>query len=373
MNKLILSSLDQEVLIHSIENLPVPLLIVKNEDGVLKTQYLNREFRNVIGYAIEEIPDMKAWYKLVFPQAIYRVAIKSERLKAVENAISAGENITSNIARIRLKSGVYNWFDIKTTIDREYQFIVFSNINDVNEDNLRLHTELIVKNNVLSILSHDLRKPFANIKALSDLLQSEIHNSNTENIEEYVNLIKKTSASALVMLEELLVSARMESQESVVLLQKVNLRQMIEDIIEKFKLDIAYKIQEIEQKINTQKSFILDKLKTEQILTNLLSNAIKYSEQGKKITIGADYIKENIILWVQDEGLGFDEKDRKKMFGKFQTLSAQPTGGEKSVGLGLYICKTFAEQQNGRIVAESQGKGYGSKFIVEIPAREADD
>ena len=362
--------MDTQLLLQTLNQLPTPVLVVKNEEGVLKTKYLNAAFTEIIGYTVEEMPDLKSWYKLVFPRAIYRVAMKSEWFKATETALSAGENTISHIARICLKNGNFNWFDVKTTLDSDLQFIVFLDINRVNEDNQQLHSELMMKNNVISILSHDLRNPFTNVKALSDLLQSEIAVNNFENIRDYVHLIKKTSANALMMLEELLISARMENQTISLNLQPVSVRQLIEETAEKFRLDLLYKSQELEQEIHTDKLFALDKMKTGQILTNLISNAIKYSEAGKKITIGADYLNPHLVLWVEDEGQGFDAKDKAKMFGKFQTLSAQPTGGEKSIGLGLYICKAFTEQQNGRITAESKGRNTGSRFTVELPVKE---
>jgi signal transduction histidine kinase len=77
--------------------------------------------------------------------------------------------------------------------------------------------------------------------------------------------------------------------------------------------------------------------------------------------------KKYIRIEIEDQGPGITEADMKKLFGKFARLSAQPTGGEHSTGLGLSIVKKLVEAMNGRVWCESE-PGKGAKFIVELPA-----
>jgi signal transduction histidine kinase len=113
-----------------------------------------------------------------------------------------------------------------------------------------------------------------------------------------------------------------------------------------------------------------------EVVDNLISNAIKYSPLGKIITVSCQKISRNqngisntyILLAVKDEGQGLTESDMTKLFGKFQRLSAQPTGGEGSTGLGLAIVKELVRLQGGRVWAESEGIGKGTTFFVELPA-----
>jgi signal transduction histidine kinase len=109
-----------------------------------------------------------------------------------------------------------------------------------------------------------------------------------------------------------------------------------------------------------------DKLLLWRILENLLSNAIKYSPEGKSIHISSKEENERTIFVIKDEGPGFSEDDKKKMFGKFQKLSARPTGNENSTGLGLSIVKMIVEKLMGSIQVESE-QGKGSTFIVSLP------
>jgi signal transduction histidine kinase len=102
-----------------------------------------------------------------------------------------------------------------------------------------------------------------------------------------------------------------------------------------------------------------------QVLENLISNAVKYSPPGKNIFVRLRQQSGAIRLEVQDEGPGLSGEDQKKLFGKFARLSAKPTGGEHSTGLGLSIVKKMVEALTGRVWCESE-PGRGATFIVEL-------
>jgi signal transduction histidine kinase len=103
-----------------------------------------------------------------------------------------------------------------------------------------------------------------------------------------------------------------------------------------------------------------------EIAENLLSNALKFSYPGKTVQVTITESDAGIQLCVQDEGPGVTMEDHDKLFQKFQRLSAQPTDGERSTGLGLSIVKKYVELMNGKVWCES-GAGKGAKFCVEFP------
>ena len=111
----------------------------------------------------------------------------------------------------------------------------------------------------------------------------------------------------------------------------------------------------------------VDKNTLYQILENLVSNAIKYSPLGKAITVKLYTTSQDTVRCdVQDQGPGLSLADQQKLFGKFNRLSAQPTGGEHSNGLGLFIVKKLMEAMNGKVWCESK-LGQGATFCVELP------
>ena len=105
-------------------------------------------------------------------------------------------------------------------------------------------------------------------------------------------------------------------------------------------------------------------------IDNLVSNAIKYSPIGGKITVGVSHESGNTVIRITDEGAGLSPEDLGRLFGRFQRLSAKPTAGESSTGLGLSIVKRIIDMHGGHVTAESAGPGQGSTFTVTLPATE---
>jgi signal transduction histidine kinase len=103
-----------------------------------------------------------------------------------------------------------------------------------------------------------------------------------------------------------------------------------------------------------------------QVLENLLSNAVKYLPSGKSIDAVLRQQHNTIRIEIREEGEGISADDMTKLFGKFARLTARPTGGEHSTGLGLSIVKKMVEAMNGRVWCESE-VGRGATFIVELP------
>ncbi len=111
-----------------------------------------------------------------------------------------------------------------------------------------------------------------------------------------------------------------------------------------------------------------DKTYLEKIVENLLLNAIKFSFEGKKIFVKLIQLNETVEFSVKDEGQGISEEDHVKLFQRFQRLSARPTGGESSTGLGLFIVKTIADKMRAEVLCESN-MGSGASIILRLPKK----
>jgi signal transduction histidine kinase len=102
-------------------------------------------------------------------------------------------------------------------------------------------------------------------------------------------------------------------------------------------------------------------------IDNLVSNAIKYSPIGGEIDVNVGRDGDSIMVQVKDQGAGLSPEDISRLFGRFQRLSAKPTAGESSTGLGLSIAKRIVDLHGGRITVESAGPGQGATFIMTLP------
>jgi two-component system, sensor histidine kinase and response regulator len=104
----------------------------------------------------------------------------------------------------------------------------------------------------------------------------------------------------------------------------------------------------------------------DQVLDNLISNAIKFSPPNKRISITMQQNRAHVECLIQDEGPGFTEADRARMFHRYARLSARPTGGEPSTGLGLSIAKKLVQAMSGELICQSS-PGQGATFILSLP------
>ena len=223
------------------------------------------------------------------------------------------------------------------------------------------------KNRFLGMAAHDLRNPLASIRGLAEFLRDGVVGDLTPDQLDLINTIHTASQSMLRMVNELLDVATIESGELKVVQADHNLCELIEKSVYLANIDAAKK--------NTSISFSppprpatawIDAAKIQQVVDNLLNNAVKYSPPGSRITAEYRWDSEHRIFAVKDQGPGIPENERDKLFKDFGRLSVQPTGGEKSTGLGLAICRKIVDAHNGTIVAENL-TGGGCEFRVTLP------
>ena len=104
-----------------------------------------------------------------------------------------------------------------------------------------------------------------------------------------------------------------------------------------------------------------------EVLDNLVSNALKFSARGSTVAVVCGEREGEVTVGIRDQGPGLTEADKDRMFQRFGTLSAQPTGDETSTGLGLYTSKVLCDAMGARIEVESEA-GRGAVFRVVMPA-----
>jgi signal transduction histidine kinase len=131
---------------------------------------------------------------------------------------------------------------------------------------------------------------------------------------------------------------------------------------------VSAKKKQIEIRLGLCEEIIVrtDAAATLQILDNLISNAVKYSPSNSTVHVYLTLEKENALVLVRDEGPGISDEDQKKLFQKFCRLTARPTGGETSTGLGLSIAKKLAQSLGGDILCQST-LGTGTTFSLRLP------
>ncbi|MDW7695200.1 PAS domain S-box protein [Flammeovirgaceae bacterium SG7u.111] len=221
------------------------------------------------------------------------------------------------------------------------------------------------KDSLMSIVAHDLKSPLSKVKGLANVIMLD-NNLNEEQIS-YLKLINSVADNSEQLIRDLLDINTFEHSDSRIKLTELDVHQVIDELTDSYQqLSNNKGIRlEIEKDPNaTKHTTDLDFLN--RILDNLLSNAIKFSKQEKTVKITVSRPDTHLMVKVQDEGPGISEEDQTKMFKRFQKLSAQPTGGESSTGLGLSIIKVLVDRLKGEIDVDSQ-LNKGTTFTISIP------
>lgn len=211
---------------------------------------------------------------------------------------------------------------------------------------------------------HDLRSPVATINMISELLESDLTEINPTH-KELITSIKKSSTTMLDRICCILDNAHKQQNCIFDNMKAGKPHHIIQSTIDKLQILAIEKNIDIKLDLDPGLPDVyFDDEAIDSIFSNLISNAIKYSNRNTIISISNHLINNNVVYSVKDQGLGMNEDDLSKVFGRYTKLSARPTSGEDSSGLGLSIVKDLAEKMHGNVKAESEGKGKGSTFSV---------
>ncbi|MBL0764338.1 ATP-binding protein [Marivirga atlantica] len=243
------------------------------------------------------------------------------------------------------------------------------NIESKNEQlfnrNLQLTSLNEEKNSLVKILAHDLRSPINQIQGLVEVLslgESTLDKESTETI----NQIKDAAKRVNNMISKILDFDALEEDRMKVIKEEINVENLVAELANNFKNQAENKKIELIYQVPVNTIIYSDHLYFTQILENLISNAIKFSEKETRVWVEVFDDQQAVVVKVVDEGPGLTEQDKRLIFNKYQKLSAKPTNGESSTGLGLSIVKKYAELLDITLTYQSE-VDKGTTFILKIP------
>lgn len=235
--------------------------------------------------------------------------------------------------------------------------------NELKDKNLNLEKMYQEKNDLISVVSHDLKAPLNRAKALSELISDTADNFKPEQKMLFEKLIKEL-ADEKNLITEIFNSELLDLELNSFEMEFVELNYLINNYIESTKVTANLKDIELIFLPFIENIFVnINEAYFKRIIDNLVSNAIKFSERGKKIHVLIDSFDDNVFIHVKDEGQGFTETDQADLFKKYHKLSSKPTEGESSTGLGLSIVKRLVTIMGGTISLVSK-KEKGSTFTL---------
>lgn len=223
-----------------------------------------------------------------------------------------------------------------------------------------------LKDEFLSIASHELRTPVTSIKGYTQLAKTLIRENDLQTSEEYLSIALDQIDRMSRLILELLDVSRIETGRLEIRREPISWPSFVRDLVQRHHTSVSDRKFHINIP-DADATVIGDRDRLEQVLGNLLENAIKYSPDGSDVTVAVDARNDQVVTSVSDHGMGIPFDELGQVFERFhrgRQVSSTNYGG---LGLGLYITKQIVERHGGSIWVESK-EGAGTTFYFSLPA-----
>ncbi len=251
-----------------------------------------------------------------------------------------------------------------TIIDKQKNEIAEKN-EELAFSNDSLEEMNIEKNNVLSVVAHDLKTPLGNIQGLVELINLK-KDKISKDQNDYLNLINKVVTDGISMVNNMLDVHKIESELKEMVLINTNVYDIIEKVIKLHEPAMMAKNVQVSVDINNRDLHInTDAQYLRQIISNLFSNAIKYTPKDTMVDIKVSENDNFIKITVSDSGKGVNPDQKKRLFAGYKV--AENVENDKiSPGFGLLITRRLVDKLKGKISVENKVTGSGAIFKVEL-------
>ena len=335
-------------------------LVEKSSEGIItvnangKITYCSPSVQNIIGYSDEEFMSLPAWQLLHEDEAL---EIKEQYYRFASHP---GKHITM-LHQMKHKNGEYVWIESKmTNLLGELPInAVIANFTDITD---RILDDKL-REDFISIASHELKTPLTSLKAYTQVLQNRFKDSTDENSLNIINKIEGQISKVIQMVTNLLDVTALQQKKLSLNIRLFDLNTLVTEIVEA-----------IQQTTKNHRMIVDlvpildisgDRERLSQVIGNLITNAIKYSPDANEIYIYSKVENNQITLSIQDKGIGIPQKDLERVFTRFYRVH-DPIRNIQGLGLGLFICSQVIEHHSGKIGVESE-QAKGSTFWFSLP------
>jgi signal transduction histidine kinase len=277
------------------------------------------------------------------------------------------EKMNEDLMRVTLtkwqKEHEAKLFQLENTALLSQNEIIGKQKTQLTDQARRLEEMNAAKDKLLSVLSHDLRAPVNNLRAILKLLSDRL--MSPEEFHGLSDKLKKDVEGVYEMLEDVLQWAK--SQHEGIIPRPVNfdLKTLIDEVVQLAAPLASEKQISIDVICTARKNVKADPDHVHIIMRNLISNAIKFARTGTVVKVVLTHQNGDTVVSITDEGVGIGEEDTAKIMSGMKVNSTRGTGGEKGTGLGLLLCREFIELNGGQFSLQSKvGKGTTVSFTL---------
>ena len=221
-----------------------------------------------------------------------------------------------------------------------------------------------IKSNFLSLASHELRTPLGIIIGYATFLQEEAKGELSDHAQQVLN----AAAQMRSLLDQMNNLTLLQTDEMEMRPSKIAIQDVLDFACDEIKYFAARRNLELVFAFQDEPMYVdVDPEKTTLAFVNLLNNAIRFSPEGSQVVIGAIEQGNQVMAWVQDNGIGIPGDKLQKVFEEFYQIEPPNTRRYGGLGIGLTIAKGLIEVQGGKIWAESEGLSKGATLKVLLP------
>jgi len=222
------------------------------------------------------------------------------------------------------------------------------------------------KTEFISITSHQLRTPLTVIKGYLSMILEGVYGEVSEKVKKVLENIYLANERLIKLVNSFLNVSKIELGKLELELERADISEIVESVVRE--MEIAAKEKNLYLKFEKPKEvpkILIDKEKIREIILNLVDNAIKYTQRGG-VEVKLQILNNRLQIVVADTGEGLTKEEKEKLFESFSRGSAGQKYWVGGAGIGLYVAKKIVELHQGKIWVESEGRGKGSKFYVEL-------
>ncbi|MDH3322039.1 MAG: HAMP domain-containing histidine kinase, partial [Flavobacteriaceae bacterium] len=262
--------------------------------------------------------------------------------------------ILATMSNILLLSALFIFIIILSFASALYQLIKQKQISEIKTD-------------FINNMTHEFKTPIATINLAIDAIKNPKIIGDQSKVLRYAEMIRQENKRMHAQVENVLRISKLEKDQLDVTKDVMDLHDIIDAAVDHVQLIISDRKGYVKKHFNAKRSEVMvSQFHFTNLITNILDNAIKYSENEPKIDLFTENVGNNIILKIQDQGIGMNKAVQRKIFDKFYREQSGNIHNVKGHGLGLSYVKSIVEKHQGSVYVESE-KGKGSTFTVKIP------
>jgi signal transduction histidine kinase len=226
------------------------------------------------------------------------------------------------------------------------------------------------KSEFISIASHQLRTPLAAVKGYISMMLGKTYGKAPEKMKKPLENVYNSNERLITLVNDLLNLSRLDAGKIEFNPELVSLEEMTSGIIDELRINAEKKglYMKLVRPSNPLPKIMADRDKLRQVILNIVDNAIKYTKEGG-VTLELKKLNQEEAIKISDTGEGMGKEELDSLFQMFSRATAGTQLHTEGAGIGLYVAKQFIEMHGGKIWAESEGKGKGSTFTIQLPTK----